>query len=125
MGTHIGNNVIIGAGSVVSGVIPDNTVYAGNPAKKICDLDEFYQKRKSREIQFAQCYIKEFKDRYNRYPTETESGPFFHLYMERSEKALDKAGITFNWNGDDADEIKACFLKSERLFLDVESILDY
>ena len=35
MGTHIGNNVIVGAGSVVRGTVPDNVVVAGNPAKII------------------------------------------------------------------------------------------
>ena len=29
MGAHIGNNVIVGAGSVVHGHIPDNVVIAG------------------------------------------------------------------------------------------------
>lgn len=40
-GTRIGNNVIIGAGSVVKGTIPDNTVYAGVPARFIKTIDEF------------------------------------------------------------------------------------
>lgn len=34
-GTSIGDNSVIGAGSVVSGVIPPNCVAAGNPAKII------------------------------------------------------------------------------------------
>ncbi len=34
-GTTIGNNVVIGAGSVVSGTFPDNCIIAGNPAKII------------------------------------------------------------------------------------------
>lgn len=34
-GTTIGNNVVVGAGSVVSGTIPDNCIIAGNPAKII------------------------------------------------------------------------------------------
>jgi maltose O-acetyltransferase len=34
-GARVGNNCIIGAGSVVSGEIPDNSVAAGNPAKVI------------------------------------------------------------------------------------------
>ncbi len=38
-GIHIGNNVIIGAGSVVTKDIPDNCVYAGNPAKFIKHID--------------------------------------------------------------------------------------
>lgn len=41
-GIHIGNNVIIGAGSVVTKDIPDNSVVAGNPARVIKTLDESY-----------------------------------------------------------------------------------
>lgn len=40
-GTRIGNNVVIGARSVVSGVIPDNVVAAGVPAKIIKSIDEY------------------------------------------------------------------------------------
>ena len=53
MGTHIGDNVIVGAGSVVSGNIPDNVVIAGNPAKIIRTLDEHYIIRKSKQIEEA------------------------------------------------------------------------
>lgn len=45
-GTQIGNNVIIGANSVVSGEYPDDCVIAGNPAKIICTLDEFRKREK-------------------------------------------------------------------------------
>ncbi|MBO5449207.1 MAG: acyltransferase [Ruminococcus sp.] len=44
MGAEIGDNTIIGAGSVVSGKLEGNAVYAGNPAKRICSLDEYRQK---------------------------------------------------------------------------------
>ncbi|MBO5914972.1 MAG: acyltransferase [Clostridia bacterium] len=40
-GTNIGNNVIIGAGSVVKGTYPDNVVICGNPAKIICATSEW------------------------------------------------------------------------------------
>lgn len=39
-GTTLGNNVIVGAGSVVHGSFPDNCVIAGNPAKIVKMLDE-------------------------------------------------------------------------------------
>tara|TARA_B100000925_G_scaffold131942_1_gene98678 strand:+ start:11242 stop:11844 length:603 start_codon:yes stop_codon:yes gene_type:complete len=39
-GTKIGANSIIGAGSVVSGEVPPNTIYAGNPAREIRKLDK-------------------------------------------------------------------------------------
>lgn len=40
----IGKNVIIGAGSIITKNIPDNEVWAGVPAKRICTIDEYYTK---------------------------------------------------------------------------------
>lgn len=40
-GTRLGNNVIVGAGSVVKGHFPDNVVICGNPAKIICTTEEW------------------------------------------------------------------------------------
>lgn len=39
-GVHIGNKVIVGAGSVVVKDVPDNCIVAGNPAKVIRYLDK-------------------------------------------------------------------------------------
>ena len=39
-GTTLGNNVIVGAGSVVHGTWPSNCIIAGNPAKLVKRLDE-------------------------------------------------------------------------------------
>ncbi len=39
-GTEIGTNSVIGAGSVVSGKIPSNEIWAGNPAKFIKKISE-------------------------------------------------------------------------------------
>ena len=39
-GVTIGNNSIIGAGSVVTKDVPDNVIYAGNPAKLVKKLDK-------------------------------------------------------------------------------------
>jgi acetyltransferase-like isoleucine patch superfamily enzyme len=40
----IGSNCVIGAGSVLTHNVPSNTVFAGNPAKFICSIDEYYEK---------------------------------------------------------------------------------
>ena len=37
-GVTIGNNVTIGAGSVVTKDIPDNSIAYGNPCKKVRDI---------------------------------------------------------------------------------------
>jgi maltose O-acetyltransferase len=42
--TRIGDNVVVGAGSVVSRDLPDNGVYAGVPARRICSIEEYRQK---------------------------------------------------------------------------------
>ncbi len=39
-GTTLGNNVIVGAGSVVHGKFPDNCIIAGNPAKIVRVFNE-------------------------------------------------------------------------------------
>lgn len=43
-GVTIGDNVIIGAGSIVNRNIPSNTVAAGTPCKVICSLEEYEDK---------------------------------------------------------------------------------
>ena len=43
-GVSIGNNVIVAAGAVVTKDIPDNTLVAGVPAKKIRDLENDIEK---------------------------------------------------------------------------------
>ncbi len=47
---HIGDNCIIGAGSLVSSSIPDDTVYGGVPAKFICMVKDYYEKKKNESV---------------------------------------------------------------------------
>lgn len=47
-GTRIGNNVIVGAGSVVRGIIPDDSIVAGNPAQVVGDIRTYVNKIKER-----------------------------------------------------------------------------
>ena len=37
---HIGDNVIVGAGSVITKDVPDNTVVAGNPQRILREISE-------------------------------------------------------------------------------------
>jgi maltose O-acetyltransferase len=44
-GVTIGSEVIIGAGSIVTEDIPNGVVVAGNPARVLCSLTEFLERR--------------------------------------------------------------------------------
>lgn len=57
-GVTVGSNVIVGAGSLVTKSIPDNTVAAGNPARVICTLEEYMEKGLRREEIYDKTYIR-------------------------------------------------------------------
>ena len=69
-GSKIGNNVIIGANSTVSGTIPDNCVIAGNPAKVICTLEEYKLKRESKICAETKTMIEMYYHKYGKIPSE-------------------------------------------------------
>lgn len=47
-GVTIGDNVIVGANSTVTHDIPDGVVVVGSPAKAICSIDEYLEKERKR-----------------------------------------------------------------------------
>lgn len=58
-GISVGDNVVIGAGSVVTCNLPANGVYAGNPARRICSIEDFrnkYQKLRAESSDFSQIH---------------------------------------------------------------------
>ncbi len=57
--TRIGNNVVIGAGSVITKDIPDDVVAAGNPAKIICSIKDF--EKKHHENLETHIYFNQYK----------------------------------------------------------------
>ena len=54
--TRVGSNVIIGSDSLVNKDIPDNSVYAGVPARFICTFDEYVEKAKAYSAEFRELY---------------------------------------------------------------------
>lgn len=125
MGAKIGDNVIIGAGSVVSGNIPSNCVVAGNPAKVIRTLDKHYKIRKEKYINEAKENALAFKEKYRRFPTIKEMESFFPLYLERDRNALKANDIFTNLSGDDEEDIIEKWLSSTPQFESYEKFLEF
>lgn len=49
-GVTIGDNALIAAGSVVTKSVPSRMVAAGNPAKIICSIDDYYERNKKWDL---------------------------------------------------------------------------
>ncbi len=84
-GVTIGNNVVIGAGSVVSQSIPDDSVAVGNPARVVKSLSAFLEENKQR-MSSETLFGKEYTLRNERFGEE-----------ERNEllKACKKHGVIY------------------------------
>lgn len=79
-GTTIRDNTIIGAYAVVSGDMEGNAVYAGNPAKLICSIDEYYNRRKEKQLNEAIEIYKEYCKRHGSKPEESIFHEYFFLF---------------------------------------------
>lgn len=104
-GTCIGDNVIIGANAVVNGNIESNAVYAGNPARKIMTLDEYYEKRKSKQLKEAVDFVKAYKNRFNTIPSEEKLDEYFFLFKpsKLNGKFTEKLKLMGNYDESNAN----------------------
>ena len=83
-GTTIEDNCIIGAGAVVSGYVESNSVYGGNPAKRICSLEEYYERRKRKQIDEAADIYRRYKERFGKVPPIEVFHEYFNLFSTDS-----------------------------------------
>ena len=79
----IGENVIIGAGSVVTKDCEANSVYAGVPAKKIMEIEEFHEKRKQRQLKEAVEFAKQYYAMTEKIPTKKILREYIFLFEPR------------------------------------------
>lgn len=84
-GVTIGNNVVIGAESLVTKDVPDNVVVAGNPARVICSIEEYYEKRKKLQLSEAQEIYDNYVISYGKEPEEKVFDEFFWLFHPRDK----------------------------------------
>ena len=102
-GVSIGDNCIIGAGSIVSHDIPANSVAAGVPCKVIYPLEDYYKKRAKEGLLEAVEYVKAFQKRFGKDPYPKKITKEFIYFVNRNnidkyesegvpiKKQLDKA----------------------------------
>ena len=84
-GVTIGDNVIIGAGAIVTKDIPSDSVVAGIPARVVCTLDEYYQKRKANAAVEAKQYARDLYHYRGSRPTVEDFWEEFALFYHEGE----------------------------------------
>ena len=98
----LGSMGTIGAGSVVTKDIPSKVVVAGNPAKIICTLDEYYEKNKKKFPKYAATVYNRQKEILGRDLNESEMGWYIALW----DSDLRKEVISnLRVDGDDSNEV--------------------
>lgn len=81
-GVTIGDNCIIGYGSTVLKSIPANSVVAGTPAKVICSVDEYYERRKKESLNEAFDLVKTIYNRTGKRPTVEQMWEEFPFWLD-------------------------------------------
>lgn len=84
----IGDNFIIGLGSVVTHDIPPNSVATGMPAKVMCALDEYYERRKTKALEECFEFARGIAELYHRRPVPGDFRESFVWFV--SGKNMDK-----------------------------------
>lgn len=117
MNTVIGNNCIIGAGAVVSGKFGDNLVIAGNPAKEVCTLEEYYRKLRKNFENSARIYYERKSKLLGRPLIESEMSWYVALWKTEDLDARRKMLYqTTKVDGDDKDMVIEDVLKYEPVY---------
>lgn len=119
---NIGNNVIIGANSFVKENIPSNQVWAGNPARYICDIGEYLIKKQNlarrSAIERARHIIA-----INGNVSPQDMGWFQCFFMDRNaenEKKLRR----LPFKGDDIDEMIKSFYENTSIWKGFDEFLN-
>lgn len=84
-GATIGDNCIIGFGATVMKDIPSNSVAVGTPAKVICSIDEYYERRKARSLEESFEYARSIRDRLHRRPVPEDFFESFVFFVNGDE----------------------------------------
>ena len=115
-GVHIGDNCIIGANSLVNKDVETGWVVAGNPAKPIIRVEDYYKKRLEAQLSEAEelyrCYVLRMK----KIPPKEAFSEFFWLFEKKNEK--------LDWFEEKQMRNVGNFEKSMEVFMNRQPVFD-
>lgn len=122
MNTCIGDNVIIGAGSVVKGNIPSDCVAGGGIAKPIMGIEEYWERRKQRQYSEAAEMVKAYRKRFSCDPPKEKLPAYFFLFESR--KPIDNGIFDSRMHaGGNYESSMNAFMNTEPMFASYEKFL--
>jgi len=124
-GVQIGNRVVIGANSLVAGNLPDDVVVAGNPARIICSIDEYYEKRKKKQLNEAVLMVREYKNRYGLEPPKSIMREHFWLFEDDYESLIPEFKDVFALVNGTLETSLSEFTEHKKTFSNYEEFLLY
>ena len=110
------DNVIVGAGAVVTSSIRTPGVYAGNPARKVMDLEQMKAVRDSRQLKEALVLAREYQKKYGKFPPREVFDEYFWLFEEKDLAGLPERFRRQMTHSGNRKKMEEAFLASEPEF---------
>lgn len=120
-GVTIGDNVIVGANSLVNKDVECNVVVAGNPARVVMTIDDYYAKRKNQYIDEAKQCAREIYKVTGKLPEVKDFPEFFPLFAKRNKEEARK--FNFKFDDDDGYLLEKKFLESKAPYNSFEEFI--
>lgn len=123
-GVAIGDHVIIGAGSVVTADCESGFVYAGNPAKKICSVAEFREKRRKAQFSEVRVMALRYRERFGRDPAPEVFREYFPLFCTPEQAAENPVFRRQMESGENFEDTLAFMQKNPPMFENFQAFLN-
>lgn len=120
-GAEIGDNSIVGVGSLVTKSMPSNSVIIGAPAKVFCTIDEYFEKRKLESLIETREYIKSIREQ-GREPLPEDFWEEFGFFVD-SQNINEYPMIPIRRQLN--DHYKLWLLNHKKQFKDIQDFIDY
>lgn len=123
-GVTVGDNVIIGAGSVVTKDCQSNSVYAGNPAKRLMSVEEYREKRLARQFAEAREMVQTYRQRFGKAPEKEALAEYFMLFSTREAAQANPAFLAKMRTGGNFDDTAVYMENHVPMFETYEAFLE-